>query len=433
MKFLITIFFIFVLNISHVLSDNLYDALKITYKNNKELNAERENVNIAEQDLKISKGNYLPSGTITGSKSQQDTNKLTNQSGGDAAINDVDPLNTTIKLEQTLIDFGRNAELKKSKLGLNLSKEKLKKTEQEIFYKAIEAYSNLIASTERVKINERNLNLLTRQVENDKTRLEIGQITLSDLSQSESSLAGAEAKNIKAINDLTTSKLNYENVIGKINNVDNLNKTLNPISPLPKSLSEAIEISNNNNPDIIIARIEYEQSEKDIKISKADLAPTATLSVERSNTEDFSSTIDEKEQDTIKATITWPFFSGGKNLANVNKNQSEKIRKRLLLDNTIKSSETNVASAWSNYQSSESILTSIRAQVNAAEIANEGITEEYQRGSRSTLDFIQSTAILLDARISLANSERDFILAQYNLLKSVGLLTSSYLKIEELL
>ena len=430
MKFLITIFFIFVLNISHVLSDNLYDVLKITYKNNKELNAERENVNIAEQDLKISKGNYLPSGTITGSKSQQDTNKLTNQSGGDAAINDVDPLNTTIKLEQTLIDFGRNAELKKSKLGLNLSKEKLKKTEQEIFYKAIEAYSNLIASIERVKINERNLNLLTRQVENDKTRLEIGQITLSDLSQSESSLAGAEAKNIKAINDLTTSKLNYENVIGKINNVDNLNKTLNPISPLPKSLSEAIEISNNNNPDIIIARIEYEQSEKDIKISKADLAPTATLSVERSNTEDFSSTIDEKEQDTIKATITWPFFSGGKNLANVNKNQSEKIRKRLLLDNTIKSSETNVASAWSNYQSSESILTSIRAQVNAAEIANEGITEEYQRGSRSTLDFIQSTAILLDARISLANSERDFILAQYNLLKSVGLLNSNHLNIK---
>tara|TARA_B100001027_G_scaffold201741_1_gene161956 strand:+ start:3 stop:1295 length:1293 start_codon:yes stop_codon:yes gene_type:complete len=429
MKLLITIIIIFVLNISHVLSDNLYDALKITYKNNKELNAERENVNIAEQDLKISKGNYLPSGTITGSKSQQDTNKLTNQSGADAAINDVDPLNTTIKLEQTLVDFGRNAELKKSKLGLSLSKEKLKKTEQEIFYKAIEAYSNLIASIERVKINERNLNLLTRQVENDKTRLEIGQITLSDLSQSESSLAGAEAKNTKAINDLTTSKLNYENVIGKINNVDNLNKTLNPISPLPKSLSEAIEISNNNNPDIIIARIEYEQSEKDIKISKADLAPTATLSVERSNTEDFSSTIDEKEQDTIKATITWPFFSGGKNLANVNKNQSEKIRKRLLLDNTIKSSETNVASAWSNYQSSESILTSIRAQVNAAEIANEGITEEYQRGSRSTLDFIQSTAILLDARISLANSERDFILAQYNLLKSVGLLNSNYLNI----
>ncbi len=430
MKFLITIIFIFIFNINYALSDSLYDALKITYKNNKELNAERENVNIAEQDLKISKGNYLPKGTITSSKSQQDTSKLTNQSGGDASTNDVDPVNTTIKLEQTLIDFGRSAELKKSQLGLNLSKEKLKKIEQEIFYKAIEAYSNLIASSEKVKINEKNLNLLIRQVENDKTRLEIGQITLSDLSQSESSLAGAEAKNIKAMNDLITSKLDYENVIGKIINIEDLNKSLNPISPLPQSLNDAIKLSINNNPNILIAKIEYEQSEKDIKISKSELAPTATLSIERSNTEDFSSTIDEKEQDTIKATITWPFFSGGKNLAKVNKNQSEKIRKRLLLDNTIKSNETSISSAWSNYQSSESILKSIRAQVNAAEIANEGITEEYQRGSRSTLDFIQSTAILLDARISLANSERDFVLAQYNLLKSIGLLNSDYLNVK---
>ena len=430
MKFLITIIFIFIFNINYALSDSLYDALKVTYKNNKELNAERENVNIAEQDLKISKGNYLPTGTIIGSKSQQNTNKLTNQSGGNASTNDVDPVNTTIKLEQTLIDFGRNAELKKSQLGLNLSKEKLKKMEQEVFYKAIEAYSNLIASSEKVRINEKNLNLLIRQVENDKTRLEIGQITLSDLSQSESSLAGAEAKNIKAINDLTTSKLDYENVIGKIINIEDLNKSLKPISSLPISLNDAIQLSEKNNPDFIIAKIEYEQSEKDIKISKSDLAPTATLSIERSNTEDFSSTIDEKKQDTIKATITWPFFSGGKNLAKVNKNQSEKIRKRLLLDNTIKSSKTNVASAWSNYQTSESILASIRAQVNAAEIANEGITEEYQRGSRSTLDFIQSTAILLDARISLANSERDFVLAQYNLLKSIGLLNSNYLNIK---
>ena len=243
-------------------------------------------------------------------------------------------------------------------------------------------------------------------------------------------MAGADAKNIKALNDLTTSKLNYENVIGKINNLDDLNKSLNPISPLPQSLNEAIELSINNNPNILIAKIEYEQSEKDIKISKSDLAPTATLSIERSNTEDFSSTIDEKEQDTIKATITWPFFSGGKNLAKVNKNQSEKIRKRLLLDNTIKSNETNISSAWSNYQSSESILKSIRAQVNAAEIANEGITEEYQKGSRSTLDFIQSTTILLDARISLADSERDFTLSQYNLLKSIGLLNSDYLNVK---
>ena len=81
---------------------------------------------------------------MSGSKSQEDTNKLTNQSGGDAAINDVDPLTKSITASQTLIDFGRGAELSKSKIGLNLAKAKLLKKEQDILYKTIEAYTGLI-------------------------------------------------------------------------------------------------------------------------------------------------------------------------------------------------------------------------------------------------------------------------------------------------
>ena len=114
MKFLLIIIFIFVLNISHVLSDNLYDALKIAYKNNKELNAERENVNIAEQDLKISKGNYFPSGTITGSKSEQTTDKLTDRSGDDTTITDVDTETQKITIEQTK---GKQIRTNKTNMG----------------------------------------------------------------------------------------------------------------------------------------------------------------------------------------------------------------------------------------------------------------------------------------------------------------------------
>ena len=104
----------------------------------------------------------------------------------------------------------------------------------------------------------------------------------------------------------------------------------------------------------------------------------------------------------------------------------------MLLDSAVKNNLTNVTSAWANLQSSESFLNSVKAQVKAAEIANEGITAEYQSGasSRSTLDVIQSNALLLNAQISLANSERNYLLAQYNLLKSVGLLTSSYLNLK---
>jgi len=138
-------------NYAHAVT--LVDALKQAYQNNTELNAERENINVSLEDLNITKGDYLPSASITGSKSKEETNELTNQSGGDATINDVDPLTTSIKLEQTLIDFGRDAELKKKKIGLNLAEAKLLKKEQDILYKAIDAFSGLITANEKLKVN----------------------------------------------------------------------------------------------------------------------------------------------------------------------------------------------------------------------------------------------------------------------------------------
>ena len=114
----------------------------------------------SEEDINISKSDYKPSLTLSGSKSIEDTNKLTNQSGGDATISDVDPFTTSIKLEQTLLDFGRGLDLKKSITGLDLAKAKLIKKEQDVLHSAIDAYSNLILAREKLNINRKNLNLL---------------------------------------------------------------------------------------------------------------------------------------------------------------------------------------------------------------------------------------------------------------------------------
>ena len=431
MKKVFLIIIVVIFGTSNVFALTLKEALIQTYKNNTELNAERENIKVSKKDLRISKGDYLPSASITGSKSKEETNKLTNQGGGDASITDVDPLTTSIKIEQTLIDFGRDAEYKKKKIGINLAEAKLLKKEQDILYKAIEAYSGLILANEKLTINQRNLSLLEMQVETNKVRLERGQITVSDLAQSESSLAGAQAQFIQAKNEIITNKLNYENIIGKISNSKNLKKTSKSIVSIPQSLNSAIDLSKQNNPDITIAKLELEQSEKDIEIAESDLKPTATLSLERSYSDDLSATYDEKEKDVLKATVSWPFYSGGKKRATISKNQSLKTRQRLLLDNAIKTNDTIVATAWANLQFSKSFLDSVRLQVRAAQIANEGITAEYERGSgRTTLDVIQSNTLLLDAKVSLSNSERNYLLAQYNLLKSVGLLNSNYLKLK---
>ena len=431
MKKIILILISLVFFIPKVFAVTLSEALSYAYKNNPELNAERENIKVSEEDLNISKGDYLPTLTLSGSKSQEKTHQLTNQTGGDASVTDVDPQTTSITIEQTLIDFGRDAENEKNKIGINLAKAKLLKKEQDILYKAIEAYTGLILANEKFEINQENVNLLERQVETDSIRLERGQVTLSDVAQSESSLAEAQARFIQAQNEVLTSKLNYENIIGSLSNSKSLvkNSTLNFI--IPKNLNSAIDLSKKNNPDLTIAKLEYEQSEKDTIIAKSDLSPTAKLSFEKTYSEDLNSTYDEKEKDILKATVSWPFYSGGKNRATYKKNKNLQTRKRLLLDNTTKTNETNVASAWSNFQSSKSLLNSVELQVRAAEIANEGITAEYQSGlGRTTLEVIQSNSFLLNAQISLANSERNYLLSQFNLLKSIGLLNSNYLKIK---
>tara|TARA_B100000408_G_scaffold55515_1_gene42445 strand:+ start:146 stop:1444 length:1299 start_codon:yes stop_codon:yes gene_type:complete len=431
MKQIFIIFFISFLFNTNLLAVTLPEALLEAYKNNPVLNAERENINISQENLNISKSEFLPTITITGTKSREDTTKLTNQSGGDATITDVDPLTKSILIEQTLYDGkGRSADLEKSKIGMDLAKAKILKVEQEILYKAVEAYTGLIFTNKKLKINQSNISLLDRQVDTDQARLERGQITISDLAQSESSLAGAKAKFIEAKNDVMTSRLVYENVIGPIINSDDLNENSKLNIEIPKNLNEANDISKKRNPKLIIAKLEYLQSEKDIRIAESDMLPSASLSFEASQTEDLSSTYNERDKKILKATVKWPFYTGGKNKAEVNKSRNIKYQKKLLLDNAIKTNNTNVASAWSNFRSSKSLLDSVKSQVKAAEIANEGITVEYESGlGRSTLDVIQSNSLLLDSKISLANAERNYILSQFKLLQSIGLLTLEHLQI----
>ena len=416
----------------NVLATSLFQALKQAYTNNPVLNAERENIQVSKEDLNISKSEFLPTVTLSGSKSEEDTKKLTDRTGANSSITDVNPKSQSVVIEQKIFKgFAGIAGLQKSKIGLILADAKLLKVEQEILYSAIEAYSGLVFANEKLQINEINLNLLERQVETDQARLERGQITLADLAQSESSFAGAQAKFIEAKNETVTAKLEYEKIIGPITDIDSLSKKLDFDLKIPDSLNNAIEISKTNSPDLIIARLDYEQSEKDVLIARAELSPSATISLSSTKTDDLSSSYDESEKEIAKATISWPIFKGGKNTASLNRSKNLQNRKKLLLDNATRMNDTNVATAWSSLQSSRSLLNSVTLQVRAAEIANEGITVEYESGlGRSTLDVIQSNSLLLSSKISMAESERNYLLSQFKLLQAIGNLSNDYLKLQ---
>ena len=376
-KIILTLFIFF--NLSNSYAIGLSDALSLAYKKNPELNAERENIKASKQDLNISKSEFLPSVTLSGTKSSQDTSKLTNQDGSNATINDVNPETKSIKIEQKIFQgFGGVADYEKNKIGLAVADAKLLQVEQNTLLKAVDAFSGAIFANEKYSIYQQNLNLIERQVEMDQVRLDRGQVTLADLAQSESSLAEAEAKFIQAKNDVVTAKLNYETIIGPISDTFQLEKDITMNLKIPTSLEKSINLSKNSNPNLIISKLEFEQSKKDVQIAQSDLSPSASLSFETKETDDLSSTYDQQDKETLEATITWPIFSGGKNYASLSKSKNLRNRKQLLYENAVKLNDSNVASAWSNLQSSKSVLEAVKLQVKAAEIANEGITAEYE-------------------------------------------------------
>jgi len=422
--FKIILIFIFTLSISDSRANTLFDSLNAAYLNNPKLNAERASKRASLEEQRGSYSEFLPNVTISGYVSEQD-NTGTNESN-------FEPSEQSVKIEQKVFQgFGGLANVKKKKYGYNIAEFKLKKIEQEILLAAAEAHADLLLNKKKVNINLINIDLLERQIETDQNRLDKGEINLTDLAQSESSFLGGKAELIAAQNDLVTSKANFEKIIGK-KAPDNIQEIEKIEINLPESLAAAYSISNLENPDLQIASLEFEQSKLDVIIARSDLSPSATLSYEIAEQDNMSSTIQDRTQQTVTATATWPLFSGGDNIFNLRKAQELRNQKELLFQDSKKKIETEVANAWSNYQSSKSVLDSIRSQVKAAEIANEGITLEYESGSsRTTLEVIQSRTILLNSRINLASSERNFLISKFKLLAALGRLTAKQLNLKK--
>ena len=423
-KIWLLVFCFFVIGKSE--ANTLTESLQSAYLNNLKLNAERANMQASKEDKRGAVSEFLPSVTISGYVSEQDNT-------GGVPDSNFEPSEQSLKIEQKIFQSGGGiANFMKKKHGQTLGEYNLKKTEQETLLDAAKAHTELLLNRKKVNINLINVDLLERQVENDQNRLEKGEIALTDLSQSESSLAGARAKLISAQNDLVTSKANFENIIGKKPS-ENIDETKEANLVLPTSLANAYEISKLENPDLQIATFEFEQAKMDVIIAGSDLSPSAKISYEIAEQDNVSATIKDRTQQTVKATATWPLFSGGSNIFSLRKMQQLRNQKELLLEDSKKQTQTNVANSWSIYQSSMSLLASIRSQVKAAEIANEGITLEYETGgtNRTTLEVIQSRSILLEARISLAEAERDFLISQFNLLSSVGRLTAKHLNLKQ--
>ena len=423
MKFRLLI--IIYLSFNHLYADdNLNFYTKKALENNLQLKAERKNFETAKQNKNILRSEFLPSITITGDQTSSTSTNRTDQSGSNLSDFNLDSESKSVSLEQKIFTgFKGINTFKKTELETQKAKLTLVLTEQQTILDTAISYYDLIFKAKNEKFNISNVNLFERQVEFDNARVQKGEITLTDLAQSESSLAGANAKLIKAKTELLSSKTKFERITGeKSPETNDLDETL--ILDLPNSLSSSLETAKLKNIDLLISKLDYEIAVKDFNIEKSRLSPSASINFSKTESKDFSSTVDEKDDETVKATITWPLFKGGENVSSIKKSLYEKQRAQFLLEDTKSKTASETSNSWSNFQSSKGVLTATKAQLKAAEIANEGITLEYDSGNtRTTLEVIQSRSLLLEARIDNAKAERDYLISQFELAKQIGLLS----------
>ena len=404
--------------------ENLKFFVKKAIENNLKLNAERQNLEAVKQKKNISRSEFLPSITVSADQTSTTSTNQTDQSGLNLSDSNIDSENKTISIEQKIFSGFKGVNtFKKSELETQKAKLELRQVEQKTILDTAYAYFDLIYKTKTEKFNLLNVDLFERQVEYDNARLQKGEITLTDLAQSESSLAGAKADLITSQTKLQSSKTFFERVTReKAPNSQQLKE--NFIINLPSSLNSSLELSNFNNLNLLISKLDLEIAKKDFNIEKSRLSPSASIKISKSENQDFSSTIDERDEETVKAKISWPIIKGGENISSIKKSSFNKQRAELLVEDAINKTNIETSNSWSNYQSSKSVLEANKAQLKAAEIANEGITLEYDSGNtRTTLDVIQSRSLLLDARISFVKAERDFAVSQFELAKQIGVLS----------
>lgn len=407
--------------------ENLFNSLASSYLNNPQINSQREKTKAVDETLIQAYSNFKP--IIEGSLTKRDIQNKNSTTTREVSVAESGNQTQTNSIIVTQKLFQGISNAKKFNKAVEISRYELKEVEEQVLFNTVEAFTEVLLYEKEVLINKDNLDLSDKQVELDKAKYNKGVIKLSDLAQSESSLASAKAKLLSSESALQTSKNNFKNIVGYT--PENLTiPNLQSLS-IPSSLEQTVSLAEKNNSQLIVAQLKIQKANYDLNSSKESaFAPKASLSFEISENDDNNSSTDKRTQTEAKATVSIPIYSGGKGYSQVKEKQALKISADLDYAD-VKNNTTKIASsAWSNFKLSQSKLDLAKAQLRASEIAYEGIIQEYESGQRTTLDVLNSRSFLLEARLNLINSERNEIISKFNLLFVTGNLTANYLKLE---
>ncbi len=416
------------------LADTIESALVRAYQNNPQLNAQRASVRSTDENVPQALSGYRPRIAVTGSAGYQYTDTVTTAGGTPdvlvrTGIHGANaPRSIGATATQTLFNGQQTANrTRAAESQVSGAREALRVLEQTVLLQAATIYMDYLRDSAIVEVQKSNVRVLEQTLKQTRDRFSVGEVTRTDVAQSEAQLAAGKTQLLTAEANLTTTRSNFRRIIG----IEP--QALAPGSPvdrfLPGTLPSAVDLGLTQNPNVTAAMFGIDVSHLQVKVNEGALLPTVTLQASVQQSYEQTMTIQRSFGASALAQLSVPVYQGGGEYALIRQSKETLAQQRLNLEQVRDQTRANVVTAWGQLVAGKAQVQSAQSQVSASEIALNGVREEAKAGQRTTLDVLNAQQALVNARVALVTAQHDRVVASYAVLNAVGRLSPIVLKL----
>jgi outer membrane protein len=410
------------------LADTIEAALVRAYQNNPQLNAQRAQVRSIDENVPQALSGYRPRVAVTASAGYQYLDTNTTAGGTPTVIVRTEihganaPRSAGLTVSQTLFNGQQTANrTRAAESQVSGSREALRVLEQSVLLSAATIYMDYLRDSAIVEVQRSNVRVLEQTLKQTRDRFNVGEVTRTDVAQSEAQLAAGKTQLLTAEANLTTTRANFRRIIG------NEPVALAPGSPvdryLPATLPSSVELSLIENPNVTAAMFGIDVNYLQVKINEGALLPTVTFQASVQQSYEQTMTIFRSFGASAIAQLSVPVYQGGAEYSLIRQSKETLAQQRLVLEQTRDQTRANTVTAWGQLVAGKAQVASAQAQVTASEIALNGVREEAKAGQRTTLDVLNAQQALVNARVALVTAQHDRVVASYAVLNAIGRLS----------
>ena len=417
-----------------VLADTIEAALVRAYQNNPQLNAQRAQVRSTDENVPQALSGYRPKVALTASAGYQYTDVNSTQGGTPTQIVRTEihganpPRSAGLTVTQTLYNGQQTANrTRAAESQVSGAREALRVLEQSVLLSAATIYMDYLRDAAIVEVQNSNVRVLEQTLKQTRDRFNVGEVTRTDVAQSEAQLAAGRTQLLAAEATLTTTRANFRRIIG------NEPASLAPGSPvdryLPGTLPAAVDLSLIENPNVTAAMYGIDVNFLQVKIAEGALLPTVSLQAAVQQSYEQTMTTYRQFGASAIAQLSVPVYQGGAEYSLIRQSKETLAQQRLNLETTRDAARANTVTAWGQLVAGKAQVASAQAQVSASEIALNGVREEAKAGQRTTLDVLNAQQTLVNARVALVTAQHDRVVASYSVLSTIGRLSPQILNL----